>query len=213
MFYLPSPKNSLWRLAETTLLAGSIATIMVATVVAQTNEPVANTKPLKSLFQPAPAQQLESEPVQPMANRLNQRQVEEIEALRKQMGGGVGERLKGVVPGVDPNQKFRQQLENLVREKESPARRFEPKNVPRSTAPLSLPNPSTRQRLQAFPGNKATRAAQIATSPPTQQEVLRESAAGLERLAAEMESVGLYEQADQLRSTAKAFWQSARGLD
>lgn len=190
-----------------TLVIAVIA-VMPTPSIAQTAPPTTNTKPLKSLFQQVTDTAVKPQLTPPDAEMTSEQTIAEIEALRKRMGGGVGEQLKNVLPGIDPNENFRQQLENLTRNgQNSRPTKPSPAN-PTLNPPSMLPSPNA-PRYMSMP----TLPPAPLKAKPSQQHVLRSSAAELERIAATMEAAQLYQQADQLRSTAETFWQKARSLD
>lgn len=205
------------RQAAHAIAASAIFTWLSVSSVAQTPPPKTDTKPLKSLFQESTQQSTPKPPASqlapPNAKLTSQETIAEIEALRKRMGGGVGERLKGLIPGVDPDANFRQELENLTRPTAG-KRANNPQN-----AQLASPatQPSTNRRLPNPPPQRFRKIPrtpmQVRAPQASQQDVLRSSAADLERIAAAMEAAKLYQQADQLRSAAASFWQKARDLD
>ena len=199
--------------AARALVASAAFTWLSAFSVAQTPPPQTDTKPLKSLFQQSAPKTSASQLTPPNAKLTSQETIAEIEALRKRMGGGVGERLKGIIPGVDPDENFRKELENLTRSPANQQLNTPPKSP--LTSPTTLPSNNrrlaepTQQRFRKIPRTPT----RMLARPPSQQEVLRSSAADLERLAAGLEAAKLYPQADQLRSAAASFWQKARDLD
>lgn len=142
--------------------------------------------------QDKPAQAPTKAPMQLTETLTPQQALElnEIAALRARMGGGVSQRLKGAVPGSDPDQQFHDSLKSLAAQVE--------------TTPLTL-LPTAATRLAAKPKRKP--------AANSAQTVLRVSAKKLEDLAAELEQAKFYDKADELRATAAKYWLQARSLD
>jgi len=65
-----------------------------------------------------------------------------------------------------------------------------------------------QSNLYAIPGLKPS-----TTKAESPQQVLRSTARMLEKLAAELEQVKLYDKADELRKTAVRYWLQARSMD
>ena len=116
----------------------------------------------------------------------------EIAEVQKRMGGSVGERLEGVVPGANPNQQFRDSYKKFAAAQE--------KKTP--TTVTLLPAPPTRPLGRCSKPDKSVA-----------QAVLRASAKKLEDLAAELEQVQFYDKADELRKMAAKYWLQARSMD
>ena len=131
-------------------------------------------------------------------------ELNELAALRARMGGGVTERLEGVVEGVDPEQQFLESLKTLVQSQKSPELELLPSK-----------NPSTDGTIVATVGATATSAGERSEAAKAEyaQRVLRGSAKKLEQLAAELEQAQFYDKADQLRQTAAKYWLQARTMD
>ena len=164
--------------------------------------------------------QAQDKPAQ-LTEKLSPQQVMELNemaALQAKMGGGVSEKLKGVVEGSDPEQQFLESLKTLVREKEAPVA-----ELPPFQKQMTQPAPMAGEAGATTAGATTTGApagAVIATptgarsdDPEIAQRVLRSSARMLEELAAELEQAQLYDKADELRRTASNYWFQARGLD
>ena len=117
---------------------------------------------------------------------LTPQEVYEIRNLKAVLGG-VRESLKGVVPGGDPDQQFLDSLEKI--EFTLPEKTATVSLLPAPTRPLGRPAKSVNQAA------------------------LRASAKKLEDLAAELEQVRFYDQADELRGIAAKYWLQARSMD
>ena len=108
------------------------------------------------------------------------------------MGGGVGKRLQGTLPGVDTEQVSHGILADMILAQEQKS------TV--QTVPLVEPVSSP-----AKTGN--------VLDPHMIQTVLRSTAKDLEKLAGQLEQVQFYDKADELRKTATSYWLQARELD
>ena len=133
--------------------------------------------------------------------------VNEMAALRARMGGGVTERLEGVVEGANPEQQFLDSLKTLVRSQKQPElSSLQPKNSP---APVDGALVATIVGPNAIYDSETSEATKIQYA----QRTLRSSAKKLEELAAELEQARFYEKADELRQTAAKYWVQARTMD
>ena len=125
------------------------------------------------------------------ARQAVEAELNEIAKLQKIMGGSVAGSLKGVVPGANPKQQFRDSYIKFAATQEKKT----------ATVPL-LPAPPTKTLGRSNGPDKSVA-----------QAVLRASAKKLEDLAAELEQVQFYERADELRKMATKYWLQARSMD
>lgn len=156
-------------------------------------------------------------------SRPDQNLIDEINAIRRQLGGGIAEELKGLNLGNHVENQLRedfdQELNRLAARRQALSIVGSPRlgpdrnkwhdsrndlfsgetsennlNISRSVAPSGLTPIHPRTRI----------------SQSLQIKKLRLSARRLDEIAAELEEVGLYEEADSIRGQARNFWLKAR---
>lgn len=143
-------------------------------------------------------QSAQGTPLQPPGQRTDKMTPQQksdltaIAGIRALMGGGVGKRLQGTLPGVDTEQVSHGILADMILAQEQKS------TV--QTVPLVEPVSSP-----AKTGN--------VLDPHMIQTVLRSTAKDLEKLAGQLEQVQFYDKADELRKTATSYWLKARELD
>lgn len=148
--------------------------------------------------------------------------VNEINAIRSQLGDGVAERLGGL---VDDDQwkelaamEFNQELKRLVGQSPTSQR-------PATTLP-QLPRSATQPSIsQSFPDPIAAPRRQTSIAENTQVHLgrpsvfrnsvgrLRNAARLLDAIAADLEEAKLFSEADEIRGQAEKFWRKAREFE
>ena len=114
-------------------------------------------------------------------------ELREIESLRARRGG-ISERLRGITD-ADPEQQFHNSLIEKLASKKA------------ATVTLGPAVPTRPLKRNKGPATASA------------QAVLRASAKKLEDLAAELEQVPFYDEADELRGMAAKYWLQARSMD
>jgi TolA-binding protein len=152
----------------------------------QTESPAIPAASDQTAQQPEPALPAPSSSAQVPDEVLDQ-----INALREKMGGGVAEQLQGLFPDQQQGRESLQQDFN---------RRFQRLQSEEQAAPGQVVAPSLD-----------TQNSQQEGFPPTQRVALRLAARRLDVVAADLEDLDLYRQADQIRAHANRLRISARG--
>lgn len=144
-----------------------------------------------------------------------QQVVEEINAIRQQLGGGIASQLKdawiGNLPGLPIQQEFDRELKRLVSEAKpaeiaAPGRPNRTANMIDHSNNIANSGDSTRSNVD---GLDEIPQGPIRVRPP-RGEHLRRAARHLEQAAEELEYAGYFDQADRLRASAGQLWQQAR---
>ena len=138
--------------------------------------------------------------------------VEEINAIRAQLGGGIAKQLEGLLD--DPNQipggngpagplqqDFEQELKKLT------AAHGRPQVGTPSPPPWEMRTPQNSRPVMAAAHHLVR---STAVQAPRLVENLRNAARNLEQAAAELEYAGRFAQADQIRLQARELWLQAR---
>ena len=129
-----------------------------------------------------------------------QAEVAEIMAIRKQLGGGVSEQLKGFsieMPGKKQSVEVPDADQRLVLEEA-----FAKNLAEQSRNSVAVPTGNGKGwHLQDAPGSGRS---------PEQRETVRHAARMLEEAAAILEEAKEYDRADSIRQTAGELWRSAR---
>ena len=132
-----------------------------------------------------------------------QAEVAEIMAIRKQLGGGVSEQLKGFsieMPGRQKGSVQPPEADELAIMQKVFAKRLAEQSRDHATA---QPEPGDRWRI-----TESTQPSDV--SPRERSETLRHAARMLEEAAAMLEEAREYDQADNIRHRASELWRKAR---
>lgn len=138
----------------------------------------------------------------------NQAVVDEIREIRKLLGDGIAERLEGLDLGksgepMNLEQVFNRELDRLSKQtSQSGGRASSKMTPPEHPAP---PDPAHVSHPIAL---RST-----ATDPAPAAVRLRRAARRLEEIAADLEDVHLFQDADEIREQARKFWNKARQFD
>lgn len=133
-------------------------------------------------------------------------EVAEIMAIRKQLGGGVSEQLKGFsieMPGGAKDTSGGSEAGQAARFEET----FAKKLAAQSRNAVAIPAPTGKRWKQVHQETDDSESA-----IPTQEgrETIRKAARMLEEAAALLEEAEQFNQADSIRDTAGELWQTAR---
>ena len=142
---------------------------------------------------------------------------DEINAIRKQLGGGLSQHLKEVT-GVDPQvrdsleARFQSELSRLASEAEQrnqtqPDHRGGQADAQREYIgqPVGQPVGLATPQRYGQPFNSSP-----VNSGANRADLLRDAARTLDQMASQFETSGLYEEADQVRAQAQRFWLKSR---
>lgn len=133
-----------------------------------------------------------------------QAEVAEIMAIRKQLGGGVSEQLKGFsieMPGRQKGSVQPPEADELAIMQKVFAKRLAEQSRDHATA---QPEPGDRWRITGSTQPSSD------VSPRERSETLRHAARMLEEAAAMLEEAREYDQADNIRHRASELWRKAR---
>ena len=135
--------------------------------------------------------------------------LDDINAIRNRLGGGVGETLKGMFPepggsivGESAQAMFDESLKQLTGAQ--PTQATNTKSLQLGLGNGSIPQPGSSLTRLSAPSPDAL-------SPQSQKlATFRGAARKLDEAAADLEDVGAYDLADQIREQARALRQMAR---
>lgn len=143
-----------------------------------------------------------------------QQLMSEIEAIRAQLGGGLSEQLKGLDQSLLPPSV---QDKATIQEKSPTAQQFFEgalRTIVNQETDAKRPEGSQtllqHHSSAAVVASKPRRWHHQMPNPTAKQETLRRCAQQLEQVAAELERVGTYDDADQVRRQAQTLWTEAR---
>lgn len=158
----------------------------------------------------APGQKVEHRAVPLPSDSQPNPSIQEIEGIRRQLGGGISESLRGLPGGGQVELEFQQELTRLYQNRTAPDGPALPgvdrRQIP-SFGPSSDQRISQNRKPVGFHSN--VRLSKKTNSPVDQ---LRASAKQLDQMAEEFELTEMYEQADSLRSQAQEFRVAAREI-
>ena len=138
----------------------------------------------------------------------NQALIDEIRAIRKLLGGGIAQRLEGLdlgKPGAPMNaeQVFNEELDRLAKQTDQPGgAESAPLTPPDQPAPASqahVSHPLAHRSDTKGPASSAAR--------------LRSAARCLDDIAADLEDIRLFRDADEIRGQARMIWYKARQFE
>jgi hypothetical protein len=153
---------------------------------------------------PAPTV-LDSTPNQALAN---EDLVNEIQAIRKQLGGSIAEQFNGLELGkpgapMSAQQVFNQELDRLA------AQTLQPGGLPPSALAPAGHQPPVSQSNVSRPLKLRSPASDLERTTVR----LRQAARQLDEIAADLEDARLFQDADEIREQARRFWSKAREFD
>jgi len=168
------------------------------------------------LDEPAPARsEIQSRPGQDL--------IDEINAIRRQLGGGIAEELKGLDLGNHVENQLREDFDQELNRLVTKRRTLSVAGMPQSHAyrnkwqDSKIDPPSGETSKNDFSISRSSAPIGLNPTHPVtripqslQIKKLRSSAHRLDEIAAELEEVGLYEEADSIRGQARNFWLNAR---